>query len=47
MNSSVYSPSCLPASDSQYVGDSVWVVGWGRTLEGGAVADVLQVDINY
>ena len=42
VNTSVYVPTCLPAPDTDYTGSDVWVLGWGRTQEGGAVSDTLQ-----
>ena len=42
LNTSIYVPACLPSSDADYVDKNVWVVGWGRTQEGGQVSDTLQ-----
>ena len=42
VNTSVYVPSCLPASGTDHTGSDVWVLGWGRTQEGGEVSDTLQ-----
>ena len=42
VNTSVYVPSCLPAPDTDHTGSDVWVLGWGRTQEGGEVSDTLQ-----
>ena len=42
VNTSVYVPTCLPAPDTDYTGSNVWVLGWGRTQEGGEVSDTLQ-----
>ena len=42
VNTSVYVPTCLPDPNTDYTGSGVWVLGWGRTHEGGAVSDTLQ-----
>ena len=43
VDTSVYSPVCLPPSASaDYTGKTGWVLGWGRTLESGPQAQVLQ-----
>ena len=38
----MYVPACLPGPRADYSGSDVWVLGWGRTQEGGEVSDTLQ-----
>ena len=38
----MYVPACLPGPRTDYTGSDVWVLGWGRTQEGGEVSDTLQ-----
>ena len=42
VDTSVYVPTCLPASDTNYTGSVAWVLGWGHTRDGGNLADILQ-----
>ena len=39
----MYVPTCLPSPNTNYTGFDVWVLGWGRTQEGGAMSDTLQL----
>ena len=42
MDTTVYSPVCLPPRSADYTGKTGWVLGWGRLSEGGQLATVLQ-----